>query len=94
MGDEKKDGGKLVGVAGVGISKGGAKTNSSGEEKERGVGRDTLKKPGEGPADSSRNVTPAAAVDAPPGVDTAAATTDKEDDITKEKTTKPKEEKR
>jgi len=89
VGDEKKDG-KPVEVAGVGISKGGAKTDSPGKEKIGNVGKDT-KKPGGEAANSSRNVARSAVVDPSPGADTVATVTDKKDDTTKEKTTKPKE---
>jgi len=87
--DEKKDGGKPVEVAGVDVSKGGAKTDSPGGKKRGDVGQDT-KKPGEGAVDSFRNVTPSVVIDASSAMDTATTTTDK-DGITKEKTTKPKE---
>jgi len=88
-GDEKR-GGKPVKVAGVDISKGGAKTDSPGGEKKGDVGQDT-KKPGEGAVDSSHNVTPSVVIDASPALDTATTTMDKKDGITKEKNTKPKE---
>lgn len=88
---EKKDGGEPVKAASVDISKGGAKTKSPGEEKKGNIGQDT-KKPRGGALNSSGNVTRSAVVGPSPGADTATTATDKKEDTTKEKTTKPKEE--
>ena len=87
-GDEEKEEGKPEQIADVDISKGGVKVDGPGDKKKGDAGQDT-KRLGEGIVDSS-NVTPVV-VDAVPGLDAPTTTTNKKDDATKEKTTKPKD---